>query len=164
MNDSSKFALGICLVALGGLATARDLEKPTDRNLLAEIQASGKHTIFVEAISFAKLNYLFEGAQNFTVFAPTDQAVATRGAAFLRSIQANRGSATHFVLSHMMSGATGEGELPELTRLVVRSESRTRLRFESAKGGAIMVNKRPVTLRATARNGVLFEVNGTLAN
>ncbi len=148
--------LGCANLAMGQAAKADAKEK----NLVDTIKATDNLKEFAKLIDAADLAKTLSGKDAYTVFAPTDEAIAKDKAAIDDLMKpANKAKLVRFVKNHIVAGKDLAAGLQK--KKDVKTLAGTTL-VVTFKDGKLMIEKANVTKEVMASNGVIHVVDGAL--
>ena len=136
-------------------------EEPVVANTIVDIAvADGRFTTLVTALQAAELDGVLSGDDQFTVFAPTDEAFANLPEGTLESLLADIPALKDILLYHVTSGSV-------LAADVVTLDSAPTLQGQSVDisvmGSSVMVDQANVVITdIIASNGVIHVIDAVI--
>jgi uncharacterized surface protein with fasciclin (FAS1) repeats len=134
-----------------------DEELPAD-NLMATLRADPDLATFVDGLETTGLDGLLNGDEQYTVFAPTNEAFSSLGDQALNDLIADPQRLAAVLRNHIVAGRVGSrllegrGEFPTLGATALHADSR---------GGVLMVSGAAIVEQDTfASNGILHVLSG----
>lgn len=129
-------------------------------DLVATLDKSGNYTMFSKLLMQANLASTLQGSARFTVFAPTDEALAKVGKAKLDSIASDSTQLRHLLQYHIVNSAISANEILKLKDARTMLGSKVEFMMEN---GRLHVNK-AVVLQPDikASNGVIHGIDSVL--
>ena len=145
------------------LITASDPlpEAPVVANTIVDIAvADGRFTTLVTALQAADLDTVLSGDDQFTVFAPTDDAFAKLPEGTLDSLLADIPGLKDVLLYHVTNGSVLAGDVVSLDSAATLQGQKVDI---SVMGDAVMVDEANVVITdIIASNGVIHVIDSVL--
>ena len=145
------------------LITANDPlpEAPVVSNTIVDIAvADGRFTTLVTALQAAELDTVLSGDDQFTVFAPTDDAFAKLPEGTLNSLLADIPGLKDVLLYHVTSGCVLAGDVVSLDSAATLQGQKVDI---SVMGDSVMVDEANVVITdIIASNGVIHVIDSVL--